>query len=351
MYWIIGAILLVLAIGIYFLISGFLSGPLYVPGSLKSETAYAHLLKETPNQDKENYFLLNDEVSLYYNTQGVGKPILIVHGGPGIPYAQNWAGLDNLANDHCFYYYHQRGCGNSSRPFDKFSSSNFYKNMKALDENLGLPAQIADIEQIRRKLKQDKLVLIGHSFGGFLASLYALEFPEQVEALVLITPADVLKMPTVGEGLYGVVEKKLPEEYLAEYKDYMKRVFDYSTLFEMSEKELVAQNKEFIRYYNLATDNATSGEVKGIGGWIQNACFLSMGKKHDYSGALRNIKVPTLLIHGKEDLIPLSSLDLYIANIPHAELVEIEGAGHFPFDEKPGCFSDKIAHFFEKHGI
>ena len=203
MYWIIGAILLVLAIGGYFLIYNFFSGPLYVPGSLKREAAYSHLLKETPKQDKENYFLLNDEVSLYYTTQGEGKPILIVHGGPGIPYAQNWAGLDSLANDHRFYYYHQRGCGNSSRPFDKFSSSNFYKNMKTLNENLGLPAQIADIEQIRRKLKQDKLVLIGHSFGGFLVSLYALEFPERVEALVLITPAEVLKMQRMETAYMG----------------------------------------------------------------------------------------------------------------------------------------------------
>ncbi|MDW3648823.1 MAG: alpha/beta hydrolase [Bacteroidia bacterium] len=351
LYVTIGAVLLVLAIGAYFFLSAIFSGPLYLTGSLKSEAAYAHLLKEAPDQGKENYFQLNDDISLYYTTQGSGKPVLIVHGGPGIPYDQHWAGLDSLGQEYRYYYYHQRGCGNSSRPFDKFPTSNFYENMKSLNEHLGLPAQIADIEQLRRILKQDKIVLMGHSFGGFIASLYALEFPERVEALVLITPAEVLKMPSDGDGLYGVVEKKLPEEYVEEYRSYMERVFDYSKLFEMSEEELVVQNKEFIRFYNLATNNSATGEVKGIGGWIQNACFLSMGMKHDYSEALRNIKAPTLLMHGKEDLIPLSSLQLYRENIPHAELIEIEGAGHFPFVEKPRLFSNAIAGFFEKYGI
>ena len=76
------------------------------------------------------------------------------------------------------------------------NSSNFYNNMLELNANLGLPAQVADIEQIRRKLGQDKMILIGHSFGGFLAALYAIEFPDRVESLVLVSPADVVKIPS-----------------------------------------------------------------------------------------------------------------------------------------------------------
>ena len=132
-----------------------------------------------------------DDISLHYFTQGEGKPVLIIHGGPGIPYTKNWSGLDSLSNQYPFYSYDQRGCGKSTRPFDKFESSNFYQNMKALDENLGLPAQIADIEQIRRKLKQDKIILIGHSFGGFLACMYAIEFPQHVESMVLVISVSI----------------------------------------------------------------------------------------------------------------------------------------------------------------
>ena len=48
------------------------------------------------------------------------------------------------------------------------------------------PAQLADIERLRRASGETSLILIGHSFGAFLAALYATEFPERVRAPVLV---------------------------------------------------------------------------------------------------------------------------------------------------------------------
>ena len=330
----------------YFLYRAF-TGPIYSPGDLTIKDKYRHVLEASSQSDRPNFFELNDDISLHYFTQGEGEPALVIHGGPGIPYTKSWSGLDSLADQYQFYYYDQRGCGKSSRPFDKFESSNFYQNMKALDENLGLPAQIGDIEQIRRKLRQEKITLIGHSFGGFLACLYAIEFPEHVKSLILVTPAEVLKIPSDSDGLYGIIEKNLPKESLPAYKAYLKQVFDFKNVFKKSEAELVAQNKEFIKYYNLATNNSIGDVDPPLGGWVQNACFLSMGQQHDYSKALSKIEVPVLVLYGKEDLIPLSSLDLYLEYLPQASLKEIPNATHFPFEEQPELFGNIVAEFLE----
>ena len=328
----------------YFALSAMFSAPLYRPGDLKTKKEYNHLLEEVRAIDEPNSFNLNNGISLNYFTKGKGKPILVVHGGPGIPYQDAWKGLNSLTSTCKFYYYDQRGCGKSTRPFDKFETNNFYKNMMTLNENLGLPAQIADIEQVRKKLGVEKLTIIGHSFGGFIASLYAIEFPENVERLILVAPAEVVKLPSKSGGLYEIIEERLPADGLKEYQNYLEEVLDFKNIFKKSEKDLVELNKRFIKYYNLATNKSISeSEVEPqIGGWLQNAVFLSMGKKHDYSKDLQKIRAPTLIIHGEEDIIPVSSVQLYLDNIPNSRLETIPNSTHFPFNEQAELFGNIV---------
>jgi cardiolipin-specific phospholipase len=58
------------------------------------------------------------------------------------------------------------------------------------------PEEIVDfftnsIEQWRQQLKIKQLTLVGHSFGGYIAAFYALQYPERIRDLVLISPAGV----------------------------------------------------------------------------------------------------------------------------------------------------------------
>ena len=91
--------------------------------------------------------------------------------------------------------------------------------MLHLLEKLGVSQHLADIERIRNILGEDKLLLAGHSFGGFLALLYAIEFPEQVEKLILVSPADMIVMPQEDGGFYKRLEKHLPEKMM-KYLDF-----------------------------------------------------------------------------------------------------------------------------------
>ena len=261
-----------------------------------------------------------------------------------MPPTSPWPGLSALTEQYAFHYYHQRGCGRSTRPIDHLPSENPYQAMRTLDRTLGLGAQIADIERIRRILDDETLILIGHSFGGFLAALYAAEFPERVEKLILIAPASVLVMPQTGGDLFEAVRKRLPEEMLGGYDAFLAEYFDFGGLFAKSEAELAALNAEFGRYY-AAVAEVPVQEQGEPGGWMVSAMYVSMGKRHDYRKALRSVQAPTLVIHGEDDLQSESASRAYADLLPNAQFVVIEDVGHFSFYEQPGIFSEVVAAF------
>ena len=171
-----------LSVGLVYL-SWAMKQPLYVFGSVNEGSALRGPLNP-PKQTKGDVWRVEKEIELRFEAHGEGTPVVVVHGGPGVPYASPWTGLEPLRDRYRFYYYDQRGCGKSTRPFKQFDERKYYDNMIQLEKTLGLGAQIADLERIRRILGRDKLTLIGHSFGGLIAMLYAAEFPERVEKLV-----------------------------------------------------------------------------------------------------------------------------------------------------------------------
>jgi proline iminopeptidase len=260
------------------------------------------------------------------------------------------SGLEPLTSTFRFHYYDQRGCGESTRPIDRFESPNMYANMKALDQSLGLGAQIGDIERIRQILGDEKLILIGHSWGGFLASLYAAEFPERVDALILVSPANTLVMPQpdAESDLFAAVRAKLPVDEQAEFDTFMQDYFNFNALFQKSDADLVAMNEQFGKYYLQIMDVDMDAQLPPQGkpgGWMVWAGYVSMGQRHDYRAALREVTVPVLVIHGADDLQSEAATRLYVDAFPNVEFAVIENAGHFTFEEQPEQFATIVKSF------
>lgn len=290
--------------------------------------------------------MVEPDIRLFHFATGKGRPVLIVHGGPGRPHLTPWAGLEPLTNRYRFHYYDQRGCGRSSRPIDRLEPGNYGRNVQVVDRTLGLGAQVADLERIRRILGEDKLVLIGHSFGGFLAAMFAAEFPEHVAALVLIAPADVLVAPSESGGLFGEVRARLSHERRGDYDGWLQRNFDFGSLFSRSESDLTALNDEFGKYYRMVTSGAFP-EFGRTGGWMAYAIYFSMGRQHDYSRVLAKVKAPVLVIHGARDLQPEQASRRYARAFPHAQVHVIPDAEHFPFHTQPAAFAAAVAEFLD----
>lgn len=323
-----------------------MSQPLYQPGMVRAGKNLRASLTPPPQSGDESFWQVEADIQLHHFAAGQGRPVLIIHGGPGYPSTEPWTGLQPLTLTYTFHYYDQRGCGESTRPIDTFASTNYYENMTRLDQTLGLGAQIADIERIRQILGEEKLILVGHSFGGFLASLYAAEFPEHVEVLILIAPADVLVMPQANGGLFEEVRQKLPEEKRADYDAYIKRYLDFQNIFQYSEAELVALNNEFGQYYSLVAPVASVPQGKA-GGWMVQAMYFSMGQQHDYRKALTTVTAPVLVIHGADDLQSEAVSRIYSDTFPNARFEVVQGATHFPFEEQPQQFAEVVGEFLK----
>jgi proline iminopeptidase len=324
--------------------------PLYKPGMVSASVNLGAPLTPPAQGQDPNRWIVEKDIQLHHFAVGAGENVLIVHGGPGRPSTEPWAGLDALKDRYRFIYYDQRGSGRSTRPIDKFGSASFFDNMTVLDRTLGIGAQLADIERIRTILGGGKLVLIGHSFGGFLASLYAAEFPRHVKALILVAPADLLLFPQEGKGFFAQIEERLPQPMRSEYADFLKRYLDYASIFAKSEAELVALNAELDRYYAAAAKVqgfAAPGGIEPIsgGGWMVHAMYLSMGRRHDYRGALKRIDAPVIVIHGAKDLQPEQVSRGYADAIPGAGLAVLPNAGHFPFSDQPDAFAAAVGRF------
>lgn len=273
--------------------------------------------------------------------------ILGLHGGPAMAPAEPWKICQMLPN---FHLYHARGCGKSTRPFAKFPTpGRMWPGMKILEETLGLGAQIADIERIRRRLGIEKISLVGHSFGGFIATMYATEFPEYVESLVLLVPAAVLQLPTPkGEDgdIFALVEKKIKErgneDYIADYKAFMKLYLDFNSLPNATDESLAKRHNDFAIHFGRA-DIGSDGEYEDFkpeltGGMACYATFLSMGIEHNYQSVcqerLRDSKFPVAIVHGAKDIVPENTSRKYMDLFPSENVTfeVLQEAKHSMFD-------------------
>jgi proline iminopeptidase len=306
----------------------------YSPGDLGRDSARGAISLEAA-KDEGAFWDVEPGIRLYHFSRGSGSPVLILHGGPGMPSNDPWPGLAPLERKHTFFYYHQRGCGKSTRPVQRFTSSNFPRNAGSLVQALGLESQLADIERIRKWLGVRRLTLAGHSFGGFLAALYAAELPQRVEKLVLAAPADLLRFPPPDGGLYERVKRLLPGESAPAYQAWLARFFDFGSIFKNSEEDLQALNAGFFPYWSLAENAMNATRCSGgrsdpalVGGWVQQAVFFSMGQKYDYREALTKVRAPVLVLSGDKDPAGGPSVNDYRA-FPNVRWETLKGAGHF----------------------
>jgi proline iminopeptidase len=126
-----------------------------------------------PEQAVEAIVELNG-VRLYTRQVGDGPSVVVLHGGPGAHHDYLLPQYDRLAARRAILYYDQRGGGRSAVP---------------RDVAVGWREHVADLEALRNHWRFDRLTLLGYSWGGLLAVLYALEHPNQIARLALVSAA------------------------------------------------------------------------------------------------------------------------------------------------------------------
>src|SRR5256886_13656739 len=116
-------------------------------------------------------------VGSYRRRVGDGPPpVVVLHGGPGPPHGYLLPQYDRLALGRTLLYYDQRGGGRSPVP---------------RDTPVGWRQHVADLEALRDHWGLEQVTLLGYSWGGLLAVLYALEHPARIDRLALVPPAPI----------------------------------------------------------------------------------------------------------------------------------------------------------------
>ena len=277
--------------------------------------------------------------NLYMREVGSGRTIIVLHGGPDFDHSYLLPELDRLSNSYHLIYYDQRGRGRSAagvRP-----------------EEVTLTSEIADLESVREHFSLDSVMLLGHSWGTVLALEYALRHPERVSQLILMNPApasavdlamfrevykqklgadlsrqkQIIASAAYQQGDPGAVTAR----YRLHFKPALMRTDDYEKLMVRMNAGFISQGKEGIVKARAVEDRLMrdTWQVEG----------------YDLLPKLRALNIPTLVITGDHDFIPVVIAEHIAKAIPNAHLVVLENCGHFSYLECPDAVRRNIDAF------
>ncbi len=255
-------------------------------------------------------------VDLFTRTVGDGPDVIVIHGGPGAHHDYLLPQFDALAQGRRLRYYDQRGGG---------------KSQVSRDTEVGWRDQTADLDALISLWNAEPATLLGYSWGGLLALLFATEHPERVGRLALVSAAPV------HAGARREFQQRLSERMEA---PAIVRARDELRQSGLRESDPEAYRK---RAFELAVAGYFTHPARARGltpfrvtGRTQQAVWNSVGD-YDLREKLASLSVPALVLHGQHDAIPVSSAE-EIASLLGAELVVFEHSGHVPYVEEPHKF-------------
>jgi proline iminopeptidase len=285
----------------------------------------------------EGYVAASDGVRLRYRRLGdSADPVVVLHGGPGLTLEYLADDLSPLARERSVVFYDQRGSGRST----------------LVTEPAALDAErfADDLEAVRRHFALERLTLVGHSWGAGVAALYALRHPERVSRIVLIGPMP-LRRSELDRSFAVIAASRRPED--AErfravrdavradpgnaeacrsfYAEWFRPFFADPAKMSRMKGDFCAGSPEALRNGALVVGRHT---VPSLGDF-------------DWRNALQHATAPVLVVYGSEEVIPVSSAAEWAAAFPDSRLLELQGAGHFPYVEAAQEFFPAIEDFLQ----
>jgi proline iminopeptidase len=277
---------------------------------------------------REGYLTTPDAIRLFYRVVGSGPDTIIaIHGGPGVDHESIRGDFEPLVAKHTVIFYDQRGAGRSTLPNDT--------------TKLGAQQQIDDLDAVRTHFKLDRVTLVAHSYGPLLAATYALAHPTAVRRMVFFGPVPPRRGDlwqrfgeTMGRRLDAQAQARLAaaNERLMDPKgDARQACRDYWSI------GLRPRLAEPDRTLPLIKSDLCASDPAGIryGLAITNRVVMASYGDWDLRERLRTLQVPTLIVHGEEEPIPMDLVEEWATSLPHARLMRIPRAAHFTYAERP----------------
>ncbi|TPE42959.1 proline iminopeptidase-family hydrolase [Pontibacter mangrovi] len=264
--------------------------------------------------------------------------VLLLHGGPGGTHEAfecfdsylPKAGIE-------YYYYDQLGSHYSDQPNDT--------------SLWNIPRFVEEVEQVRKALKLDKsnFYLLGHSWGGILATEYALKYQDNLKGLIISNM--VSSIPSYNKYADEVLGPQMPAEVLTEIKAievkndftnprYMELLMPHFYTKHALRMPLEQWPEPVMRMFNHMNQTVyvqMQGPSEfGIRG---NASLLHWDRSKD----LPQINVPTLTIGGEHDTMDPKHMEWMASQFPHGRYLYCPNGSHMSFyDDQKTYFAGLV---------
>jgi proline iminopeptidase len=263
------------------------------------------------------------------SVQGTGAPLLLLHGGPAIsdymellaPELAGWRWVS----------YQQRGLAPS-----------------AVDGPFTVERHVADAVAVLDEAGLDRAMVLGHSWGGFLALNLALAHPERVTGLVIVDP-----LGAVGDGGVAEMGQVLGSRLLpAAVEKYGEIAAKLAT--EPTDDAMLESLKLLWPGYYADPPSAPPlpefmrASVAAYAGTFRSVAELQAGGLAERLGA---IELPAVFVLGEKSPMPVSQGEATAARLSRSEVHLVPAAGHLPWHEQPGCVAAALARVSELTGV
>lgn len=278
------------------------------------------------------------------------EPVIFLHGGPGGAVV-SFAPITNVISEiskegYDVYFYDQAGGGFSER----------LRNIREYQ----LSRHVADLEQIRKEIKAEKMILVGESHGGRLAAHYTALYPENVERLVLISPGGLISQEWDAESS-GTIKDRASPEMLQKFDDLIKTPRIMFTVLLLEINPDAAHNFFTEAEADTLVTNLSSSLLGGMacdpekfpvdhnilfGFWATMIPDnLPEPANESVKDKFKSLTLPVLILRSECDYLKWEVTYEYKSLLKNSTLLFLEGAGHMPFLEKPGLVLDSIRSF------
>ena len=253
---------------------------------------------------KEN----SDNIDLYYEDHGSGKPVVLIHGYPlsGASWEKQLPVL--LDAGYRVITYDRRGFGKSSQPTAGYNYDTF----------------AADLHELVTELELRDFTLVGFSMGGGEVARYLGKYGSKgVSGAVFISsvPPFLLKTPDNPEGVDGNIfegiQKAITADRYAFFTEFFKNFYNTDLLLGKRVSDQAVHSS-----WNIAAGSSATASLACVPTWYE-----------DFRKDLAHIDVPTLVIHGDADrIVPITASGMRTAKL-------IKGARLSVVKDGPHCIT------------
>jgi proline iminopeptidase len=252
-------------------------------------------------------------------------PLVCVNGGLLYDHKVLWPSLAPLATARQIILYDQRGRGESQTPPGARAAR--------IEHDAG------DLPALREALGHERWDVLGHSWGGGIAMLAAAQDQAAVRRLVLVDAVGVS-----GDWLPALHAAAL-DRLGGERREALAR-HDPAALVEPDPAEHAAYARAYYPAWFLdQTMPAMFAPPRSAS--VTGAAVAARLRRegYDWIELIRALRVPTLVLHGEDDVLPLAQAERTAGLLANARLVPVARAGHMPFWEAPDRFFPLVEHF------